>query len=54
MCGHFAYISSISNSGTLVRMVSWTGMEKYGDFTLPVGISIMNSQEIVSEIISEY
>ncbi|PAV58359.1 hypothetical protein WR25_00686 [Diploscapter pachys] len=36
VCGHFAYISSISNSGTLVRMVSWAGMEKYGDFTLPI------------------
>ncbi|RCN33693.1 peptidase family M1 [Ancylostoma caninum] len=34
--GHFASLSAVSESGVLVRAFSWTGMEKYADFSLKV------------------
>ncbi|KAK6759651.1 hypothetical protein RB195_021310 [Necator americanus] len=34
--GHFSSISSISNTGVIVRAFSWTGMEVYADFSLEI------------------
>ncbi|CAD6187492.1 unnamed protein product [Caenorhabditis auriculariae] len=34
--GHFSSVSKVSNTGVLVRLFTWTGMERYGDFGLQV------------------
>ncbi|KAK6759646.1 hypothetical protein RB195_021308 [Necator americanus] len=32
--GHFGSLSTVSKSGVLVRVFSWTGMERYADFSV--------------------
>ncbi|EYC36072.1 hypothetical protein Y032_0937g3120 [Ancylostoma ceylanicum] len=35
--GHFSALTTVSKTGVLTRAYSWTGMEKYLDYTLMVG-----------------
>ncbi|KAK6759653.1 hypothetical protein RB195_021311 [Necator americanus] len=34
--GHFSSLSAVSETGVLVRVFSWTGMEKYAEFSVKV------------------